>query len=77
MELATELTTQQAANLLNVSCPFLVGLLEQGRIPFHKVGAHHRVRFEALLAYKRQEEQRQEQVLSELATEAREHDLGY
>jgi excisionase family DNA binding protein len=72
-----ELTTQEAANLLNVSRPFLIGLLDQGKIPFHKVGTHRRIRFEALLAFKRQEEQRQEQVLSELAAQAQELELGY
>jgi hypothetical protein len=47
------------------------------RIPFHKTGTHRRVRFEDLLAYMRQEEQRQQQVRSELAAEAQKLDLGY
>ena len=72
-----ELTTQEAANLLNVSRPFLIGLLDQGKIPFHKTGTHRRIRFENLLTYMRQEEQRQAQVMSELAAEAQKLDLGY
>ncbi len=62
-----ELTTQEAAGILNVSRPYLVKLLEQGVIPFIKIGTHRRVRFIDLINYKKQRDAERLRAINEIA----------
>lgn len=72
-----ELTTQEAADLLNVSRPHLVKLLEEGVLPFHKTGKHRRIRFADLMEFKARRDQTSEQAMEQLAAQAQELGMGY
>ena len=61
-----ELTTQQAANILNVSRPFIVKLLDEGAIPYIKVGSHRRIRFKDLIIYKEHRDSKRRKLLDQL-----------
>lgn len=72
-----EVTTQEAADLLNVSRPHIVKLLETSQLPFHKTGKHRRIRFADLMIYKTRRDAKSEEAMGELAKQAQELDMGY
>lgn len=77
MPIHAELSTQQAADLLNVSRPFLIKKLDEGIIPYRKVGSHRRVKFEDLMVYKRETYVQRSQALDELTADAQALKWGY
>jgi len=72
-----ELTTQQAADLIDVSRPFLIKQMEEGLIPFHNVGTHRRILFKDLMEYKRKMIALRLEALDELAALGQEMDPNY
>jgi excisionase family DNA binding protein len=64
--IATEMTTQAAAELLGCSRPHLIKLLENGEIQFTKIGKHRRIRYEDIIKYKKEMKARQKQLLIEI-----------
>jgi excisionase family DNA binding protein len=72
-----ELTTQEAADLLNVSRPHLIKLLEDGQLPFHRTGKHRRVRFADLMQFKESRDQASDRAMEELSRQSQELGMGY
>jgi excisionase family DNA binding protein len=71
------LTTTEAAEILNVSRPFVSKLLNDGKLPFKTVGTHRRILFDELMQYKRNQDERSNQLMAELQAEAQELNMGY
>lgn len=69
------LTTQEAADLLNVSRPYLIKLLQEGDISFERVGTHRRIRFEDLMEYKHKRDKKSRSALKKLTKMAQEASL--
>ncbi|MCY3873709.1 MAG: helix-turn-helix domain-containing protein [Rhodobacteraceae bacterium] len=74
---SAELTTVQAADVLNISRPFLIKLLDQKAIPHRKVGKHRRILMEDVMAYKNAIDRERELVLEQITRDAQAHDMGY
>lgn len=73
----TEISTQQAADMLNISRPYLVKLLEDGKIEFRKVGTHRRIELKKLLEYEKKLKTNRNEKLHFLSRQAQDLNLGY
>ncbi len=63
------MTTQQAADVLNVSRPYLIQLLDEGRIPFTKTGTHRRIRFDDVMTFRERRDAKRSEALRLLTQE--------
>ena len=72
-----ELTTQEAANMLNVSRPFLIKEIEAQNLKCHMVGSHRRIAYEEVVRYRDAMKAEQEDALQQLADDAQELGMGY
>lgn len=70
-------STQEAGMFLNVSRPYLIRMLDEGKIPYHKVGTHRRIKFEDVVEYREQRKKASHAALQELVDQAQESDMGY
>ena len=77
MPTTAEITTQQAADILNVSRPHIIKILEKREIPYKKVGSHRRILLQDILAYESTFKKERRKQLNSLASEAQKLNLGY
>jgi excisionase family DNA binding protein len=73
----SEMTTSEAARYLNVSRPYVIGLLDQGKIPFHKLGSHRRIRLEDVTEYRKHQMATSCAAMEELQVQAEDLNTGY
>ena len=72
-----EISTTEAAKILNVSRPFVAKLMNEGRIPCRKVGSHRRVKYEDVIAFKQKDDRARKRVIDQLIRDAQDQDMGY